>query len=335
MASSKAGLPAIAGGTPVRNQPLPTIGDAQGRDLGADELAQLSEVIGSGKLNRNDGVKVKSLEAAWEKKHKLAYATASTSGTAAIHVALGSLSLNPGDEIITTPITDFGSFAPILAQNCVPVFADLDPRTYCLDPSKVEESISPRTRAILAVHLMGHPCNLDALVGIAREYGLYLIEDSSQAHFATWRGQLVGTFGDLATFSLQQSKQITCGDGGMTMTNDPKLGELIAFFADKGDDRRAGRRDPRIFGLNYRMTELQGAVALAQLGKAKRLVGHRRLVASQITVEIAGHPVLNLPTLLQRAYRLTGNTCSQLSHQYLVSGLGFSVVPYKPKALTP
>ena len=296
--------PAIAGGTPVRTAPLASIGDASGRDLGDEELAQLTEVIRSGALNRNNGTKVEALEVAWAERHGVRFATAATSGTAAIHVALGALPLEPGDEVITTPITDWGTVGPILAQNCVPVFADIDPRTYCLDPERAAAAITPRTRAIIAVHLMGQPCDMDAFLDLARRHNLYLIEDCAQAHFATWRGQVVGSIGDIGCFSLQQSKVITTGDGGMTTTDDPELGMGLAFFQDKGWSRGRvvqGMRVYKRFGLNYRMTELQGAVALAQLAKGDRLAAHRRKIAGRITAGIADVPGVHPPYVAPQA----------------------------------
>ena len=296
--------PAIAGGTPVRTAPLASIGDSSGRDVGDEELAQLTEVIRSGALNRNNGTKVQALEEAWAERHGVRFATAATSGTAAIHVALGALHLEPGDEVITTPITDWGTVGPILAQNCVPVFADIDPRTYCLDPEQAAAAITPRTRAIIAVHLMGQPCDMDAFRALARQHNLYLIEDCAQAHFATWRGQVVGSIGDIGCFSLQQSKVITTGDGGMTTTDDPELGMGLAFFQDKGWSRGRviqGMRVYKRFGLNYRMTELQGAVALAQLAKGDRLAEHRRKIAAHITAGIADVPGVHPPYVAPQA----------------------------------
>lgn len=304
MVLAKTELPAIAGGTPIRTEPLASTGDTRGRDIGAEELAQLTEVIRSGSLNRNGGTKVEALEAAWAKRHGVQFATAGTSGTAAIHIALGALPLEPGDEVVTTPITDWGTVGPILAQNCVPVFADIDPHTYCLDPERVAEAITPRTRAIIAVHLMGQPCDMDALLSLAKRHNIYLIEDCAQAHFATWDGRIVGSIGDIGCFSLQQSKVITSGDGGMTITDDPELGIGLALFQDKGwarDEIVRGMRVYRSFGLNYRMTEMQGAVALAQLAKGDRLADHRRKVAAELTAAMASIPGVNPPTIAPKA----------------------------------
>jgi dTDP-4-amino-4,6-dideoxygalactose transaminase len=289
---------AIDGGTPVRSRPFPTINDALGRQIGEEELALLAEVIRSGQLNRNNGTKVAALEREWAEAFGVPRAVASTSGTAAIHAALGALPLNPGDEVITTPITDWGTVGPILAQGCVPTFADVDPRTYCLDPQQVERRITGRTRAIIAVHLLGQPCDMDALQEIARRHDLFLIEDCAQAMLATWRGRLVGTMGQLGCFSLQQSKVITTGDGGMTIAGDEALATRAALFADKGWPRavrQAGRREHRTFGLNYRMTELQGAVGLAQFSKAPSFVAHRRRIAGLVTERLRGVPGIITP----------------------------------------
>jgi dTDP-4-amino-4,6-dideoxygalactose transaminase len=289
---------AADGGAPVRTRPFPTINDALGRQVGDEELALLEEVIRSGKLNRNTGTKVAALEREWAATFGVEHAVASTSGTAAIHTALGALPLNPGDEVITTPITDWGTVGPILAQGCVPIFADVDPRTYSLNPEEVERRVTGRTRAIVAVHLLGQPCDMDALREIARRHELFLVEDCAQAMLATWHGDPVGTMGTLGCFSLQQSKVISTGDGGMTITRDAALGARAALFADKGwarGARQSGRREHRTFGLNYRMTELQGAVGLAQLAKAASFVARRRRVAALLTERLADAPGIITP----------------------------------------
>ncbi len=203
------------------------------------------------------------------------HAIASTSGTAAIHVALGALDLNPGDEVITAPITDLGTIIPILYQNAIPVFADIDD-TYNMDPADVERKISPYTRAIIAVHLFGNPCDLDALKDIAQRHRIALIEDCSQAHMARYKGRPVGTIGDIGCFSFQQSKHMTTGDGGMTITSNRAYAERMKLFADKGYARKGwGSRAYLFHAPNYRMNELTGAVGLAQLEKVSGVVARR------------------------------------------------------------
>ena len=213
-------------------------------------------------------------------------AVASTSGTAAIHVALAALGLNPGDEVVTTPLTDMGSVIPILACNCLPVFADVDPETGNLTAETIERKLTPRTRAVVLVHLFGRPADLGPICELLRDRKIALIEDCSQAHDAEYQGKKVGTFGDFGTFSFQQSKQITCGDGGITLVNRPELAERAALFADKGWDRKRGARSHLFLGMNYRMTELQGAVVLRQLERLPGLIKARRATAESLADEL-------------------------------------------------
>jgi dTDP-4-amino-4,6-dideoxygalactose transaminase/predicted dehydrogenase len=250
--------------------------------FGAPELINLTRVILSGNLSCTGGRMVPALESAFARYYGSPHAVASTSGTAAIHVALGALNLEPGDEVITTPMTDMGTVIPILASNCLPIFADIDPVTGNLTVESIARKITPRTRAVILVHLFGRPADLGGIAELLRGRGIALIEDCAQAHGAEYRGQKVGTFGDFGCFSLQQSKQITCGDGGVTLVQRADLAERAALFADKGWDRKRGARAHLFLGMNYRMTELQGAVALAQLGRLPGMVQARRAAAGRL-----------------------------------------------------
>lgn len=279
---------AINGGQPFRKSPFP-----QRTPFGDEEIAYVTEAITSQNLFGPTGTKVKAFERAFAELYGVKHAVASSSGTAAIHVALGALNPNPGDEIITAPITDGGAILPIIYQNCLPVFADVD-ETYSMDPVDVEQKITDRTAAILAVHLFGNACKIGALVDIAQRHNLPLIEDCSQAHTIRYKGQYLGTFGDMATFSFQQSKHMTTGDGGMTITNNDKLADAMALFKDKGWIRSAGW-EPRGYvslGLNYRMTELQGAVGLAQIKKVRNVVEKRMLLGNHLTEFLSNIPGL-------------------------------------------
>ena len=254
---------------------------------GADELRLLRTALLSQNLCSVGGQLVRDFERAFAGVHDLPYAVASTSGTAAIHVALGALDLNPGDEVITTPITDLGTIIPILQQNAIPVFADVDD-SFNLDPRDVERKITPRTKAIIAVHLFGNPCDMDALMAIAKAHRLALIEDCSQAHLAEYRQRLVGTIGELGCFSFQQSKHLTTGDGGMTITANRAYAERMKLFVDKGWARKGfGARAYLFHAPNYRMTELVGAVGLAQLPKLQQVVARRRELAALLTEQVA------------------------------------------------
>ena len=269
MASEKL---AINGGAPVRKGPY-----GSGAKFGKEELKELIDVVYSGTMFRWSGTKVKQLEEDFAKLLKVKHAVASTSGTACIHVAVGMVNPNPGDEIITAPITDIGTVIPILYQTAIPIFADVDPDTLNLDPADVERKITDKTKAIIVVHLSGNPADMDAIMSIAKPRGIAVIEDCSQAHLSEHKGRYVGTIGDIGCFSMQQSKHMTCGDGGLTVTNSDDYGLRGKLFADKGWHRDDfGPRKYTLLGLNYRMTELQGAVGCAQLRKLKSIVEGRR-----------------------------------------------------------
>lgn len=263
---------AIDGGEPVRRRPMP-----RGKKTGPCELKELVDVIDSGQLGRWGGTKVEEFEREFAALVGAAHAVACTSGTASIHLAVGALNPSPGDEIVTGPITDIGTVIPILYQTAVPVFCDLDPRTYNMDPACLERCISPRTKAIVVVHLFGSPSDMEAILEIGRRHGIPVVEDCSQAHLAEYRGEIVGRAGAAGCFSLQQSKHITTGDGGVTVTDDEELYRRIQLHSDKGWHRaQFGPRHYSVLGLNYRMTELQGAVALAQTRRARDVVERRR-----------------------------------------------------------
>jgi dTDP-4-amino-4,6-dideoxygalactose transaminase len=196
-----------------------------------------------------------------------------SSGTAALHIAVAAAGIGPGDEVITTPITDIGTITGILFQQGVPVFADLGASTYNLDPKSVERVITPRTKAIIAVHLAGTPCDMAALKALADRHNLVLIEDCAQAWGAKYRGQPVGSIGHAACYSLMNSKHIGSGDGGVVASSDPRIGPALLRFSDKGNERTTtGYTWDKtvVLATNYRMSELQAGFAATQL---QRLVG--------------------------------------------------------------
>lgn len=280
---------AIHGGEPVRRSPFPTVNDKSGRNIGREELELLKRVVESGALFRYSGTMVSSFEREFAGFLGVKHAVASTSGTAALHIATGAAGIGPGMEVITSPLTDIGTIIAILGQNAIPVFADIDPDTYNLDPEDVRNKVTDKTRAVIAVHIFGLPADMDPLVELAEEKDLVLIEDCAQAYLAEYKGRLVGTIGDIGCFSLQQSKHMFTGDGGITVTDDDELARKARLFMDKGWDRSLGL--PRAYvmlGFNYRMTELQGAVARAQLKKVRWVVERRRRVAESLTRKISG-----------------------------------------------
>ncbi|MGI5819474.1 MAG: DegT/DnrJ/EryC1/StrS family aminotransferase [Armatimonadota bacterium] len=295
---------AVNGGPQTRDtsvNPWPTISDASGRDFGEEEMELLRKVIESGSLGYQYGSMVTQFEEEFAQRHGSKYACAVSSGTASLHTAMGALLLEPGDEVITTPVTDMGSIIAIVQCNCIPVFADVDPLTMLIDPDAIRARITDRTRALMIVHLLGQPCNMDEIMPIVEEHDLYLIEDCAQSHDAKWDGKDVGTFGHFGCFSLQQSKQITTGDGGIVVTDDPDLADEAYRFHDKYYDRSGGGRPVDRFGMNYRMSELVGAVALAQLRKLDRIIGSRTETAEALMAGIEEIPGINPATVHPKA----------------------------------
>lgn len=270
---------AIEGGEPFRREPFPPR-----TPFGDEAIALVTEAIRTQNLFGLGGPKTTAFEREFAALYGARHAVASSSGTAAIHIAIGTLDPEPGDEIISAPITDGGGIVPVLYQNCIPVFADID-STYCMDPADVERKITRRTAAIVVVHLFGNACDMDAMTDIARRHGIPLVEDCSQAHATKYRGRWLGTFGDIAAYSLQQSKLLTTGDGGMTTTSRDDLAERMFLFRDKGWTRKPGW-GPRSYDFlapNYRITELQSAVGLPQVKTVRAAVERRMALGTRLT----------------------------------------------------
>jgi perosamine synthetase len=277
---------AINGGKPVRTKPFP----GKGKRFGNEELTQLKQALKQGTLFGPAGKKVKEFEQKFAKYYGKKFCVTTTSGTAAIHVALGSLKIKPGDEIITSSVTDMGTIAPIWLVNAIPILCDIDEKTYCMDTTKLEALISPRTKAIIAVHLFGQTCDMDPIMAIAKKHNLSVIEDCAQSYLSTYKGRINGTIGDMGCFSINDHKHMSCGDGGMLITDDEELAKMAVLFRDKCYYRDGSSRNPEFMAPNYRLTELQGAVAIAQLGKLRKTVNNRRKICRSITKMLAGTP---------------------------------------------
>lgn len=246
--------------------------------MGKEELAMLKMVIERQQLSRLNGLD-KSFTAQFErdfaKYSGVTHALAVNSGSAALQSAVAACDIGPGDEVICTAFSYISSSGSVLAQNAIPVFADVDPATFCLDPKDIERKITDRTRAIIPVHIFGQPCDMDPIMDIAKKHNLYVIEDCCQAYGSKYKGKMVGTIGNLGVFSLQMSKQITCGEGGIVVSNDGKLFDKANLFANYG--QYIGKPyNHHIFGCNFRLTELQSAVAIAQLKKIDRFLNERK-----------------------------------------------------------
>lgn len=262
---------AAKNGRPVRTEPFP-----RRTPFGQEEVKLVTQALQSQNLFSVRGTMVKGLEEEFAGAYGMKYSAASSSGTASLHIAIGALDLEPGDEVILGPITDAGSLVGILYQNAIPIFADIDPATFNMDPEDVQRKITERTRAIMAIYLFGNASGALEVAEVAKKNGIPLVEDASQAHMTKCKGRFLGTLGDIGCFSLQQSKHMTSGDGGLSITNDEGLATRMALFRDKGWNRTdTGPRDYLFLAPNYRMTELQGAVALAQLKKVRSVVEKR------------------------------------------------------------
>lgn len=282
---------------PVNRIALPSDADASGRTLGIEEMGLLTDVISSGTLNSTKGTAVAAFERALAEVLGVKHVIACASGSAAVHCAIAALDPEPGDEIITTAITDMGALSPILYQGAIPVFADVDPLTCNVTAATVAARITPRTRAIVATHLFGNPCEIATLRELADRHKLMLIEDCAQSYLATAGGKMVGTWGDIACFSLQQGKHITTGEGGFVATNDDALARRVFLFVNKAWGYGDAQPDHYFLALNYRITELQGAVGLAQLKKLHRCVESRVATADELTAQLLDVPGITPPVI--------------------------------------
>jgi dTDP-4-amino-4,6-dideoxygalactose transaminase len=251
---------AIDGGRPLRGQPYPAWPRWDER-----EEAVLLDVLQSGDWWAVGGSHVKRLEEEFAAYHGAAYGVAVTNGSAALEVSLMAAGVDWGDEVITSPYTFIATASSCLLVGAVPRFADVLPDTWNLDPAQVEAAITPRTKAIIAVHLGGEPADMDALGEVARRHGLLLIEDACQAHGASWRGRRVGAIGDIGCFSFQASKNITGGEGGMILTNDPTWYERCWSVHNVGRQREGQWYGHVALASNYRLSEWAGAVLRVQL----------------------------------------------------------------------
>lgn len=290
--------PAVAGGTKsVRSVSRP------GRRWGDPERRRLDALVDQDTLFYWKGPQTGEFIKRFQEVCPLKQVMTCSSGTAALHIAVAAAGIAPGDEVITAPITDIGTVIGVIYQLGVPIFADLEPSTYNLDPASVERLITPRTRAIIAVHLCGNPCDLTALRRIADRHNLVLIEDCAQAWGSRFQGKPIGTLGHIACFSLQNSKHITCGDGGVVASSDERFGPLLQKFGDKGFDRLKGGLFES-FAPNYRMTEAQAAIAAAQMERLEGIVEKRAHLGNLLTREIQG-----LPGILPHQVR-SGDRCN-------------------------
>jgi len=303
-----AGL-ALLGGNPVRSRPFPphpVIGDA--------EKEAVLDVLDNGKLSTfiaapgeyfNGGRKIKEFEKQFADYHGVGHAVAFNSATAALHAAVVAVGVSAGAEVIVPPYSFTSTATCALMHNAIPVFADVDEDVFGLDPAAVERAITPLTRAIIVVHLFGHPANLNGILDVARRHNLRVIEDCAQAPGAKYEDRLVGTFGDCGIFSFTESKTITTGEGGMLITNDDEIAATARMVRNHGEMIVEGQKErtysSNILGWNYRMTEMEAALGIVQFGKLEQLNQHRIDLANYLSAQLPGVDGLETPTVWPHA----------------------------------
>lgn len=252
--------------------------------IGEEEIQAVAEVLRSGNLVQ--GKKVERFEADFSQYIGSKYAIAVSSGTSALQIGLQALGLKKGDEVITTPFTFAATANAVIHCGAKPVFADIDPRTFNIDPERVKDSLTDRTKAVVCVHLYGQPCEMDPLLKICKYAGSRLVEDAAQAAGAEYNGRRIGTFGQLSTFSFYATKNLTTGEGGMILSDSEEIDGTARLIRNQGQSRQY-RHD--IISYNFRMTDMQAAIGIEQLKKlelmnAKRVENARFLTDSLSSV---------------------------------------------------
>lgn len=271
---------AINGGQPVRTKPFPAWPFWDEREREA-----LSGVLESGKWWY--GEKVQAFEQAFAAYQDAKFGITTTSGTTALQVALTAAGIGVGDEVIVPPYTFVATASAVLMVNAIPVFADINRDTLCIDPERIREAITDRTRAIIPVHFGGLPADMDAVQAIAEEHHLVVVEDAAHGWGSTWKGRKVGAIGDLGCFSFQASKNITAAEGGIILTNDQELADQCRSYMNCGRGKDRPWYEHYLLGGNYRITEFQAAILLCQLGRLDEQVTLRAENAALLNRELA------------------------------------------------
>jgi len=247
-----------------------------------EDVKAVAETIRRTQLSQ--GPKVEEFERAFAKYLGVKYAVAVFNCTVALHVALAALGIGQGDEIIVPPFTFIATANAVVYQNAKPVFADIDSKTYNIDPNQVKKAITSKTKAIIPVHYGGHPAEMDEIMEIAEKHDLTVIEDAAEAHGAEYKGKKAGNLAHIACFSFYPNKSMTTGEGGMIVTNDAKLAETMKLLRSHGQDYRYHHV---LLGYNYRMTELQAALGVVQLKRLDKIVNCKQKLARYYTEQLS------------------------------------------------
>jgi perosamine synthetase len=281
---------AIAGGTPVLSR-----GDYQNWPvITQDDRRYVNEVLDSGIVAGANGPQVLALEKEWADFVQAKHCLTTGSGTAALHMALAAVDVGPGDEVLVPSYTFLATASCVMHQMAIPMFVDIDPATYTIDPTKIEAAITPRTRAIMPVHIQGCPADMDPIMEIAGKHGLHVIEDACQAHGAIYKGRMCGTIGVAGAFSLNNLKNLCGGEGGLFVTDDEdilKKGDLVRYFGDECDEVTSRQKyNASILGYMYRNQELPAALARGQLAHLNELNDTRIRNAEFLSRELGKIP---------------------------------------------
>ncbi len=272
-----------------------------------DDKRRILAVLESGHLVA--GRWVREFERAFSAYLGAAHGAATSSGTAALEIALQAANVRPDARVVTTPFSFVSTANAIIRRGAVPVFADIDPQTFNLDPASCADVLSrtPGVEALLLVHLYGLPCRMDAFMNLARQHHLVIIEDAAQAHGATFQGRKVGTFGAAGAFSFYPTKNLMTGEGGMVVTDDPRLAERARTLIDVG---QSSQYTYEMLGSNSRMTEIAGALGIGQLEKLDERNARRRQNASRLTAGLRDLDWLEVPA--------PSPGCTHVFHQYTI-----------------
>ncbi|MFQ6083135.1 MAG: DegT/DnrJ/EryC1/StrS family aminotransferase [Methanosarcinales archaeon] len=262
-------------------------------ELGKEEIKEVGKVLRSGFLTQGENVEKFELKIAEYLNVK--YAIAVSSGTAALHLSLIALEIKKGDEVILPDFTFPATGNVIALVGAKPVLVDIDLKTYNIDPAKIEESITPRAKAIIPVHLFGQSAEMDPILEIARRYNLDVIEDAACALGAEYKGKKCGTLGDIGCFSFHPRKAITTGEGGMVMTNDPGIAAKVNALRNHGMINKDGKYYFEYAGFNYRMTDFQGAMGWIQMEKLEEIIEKRRELAALYDSLLKNNDNLRIP----------------------------------------
>jgi dTDP-4-amino-4,6-dideoxygalactose transaminase len=314
---------AVNGGTPVRTEKFPPH-----KFIGDEEKKAVAEVLDSGILSKflgcwhDDffgGPQVQALEKKWAEYFNVKHAVSVNSCTSGLYCAVGAAGISPGDEVIVSPYTMSASATAALIYGGIPVFADIEEEYYCLDPDSIEKLITPKTKAIIVVDLLGLPYDVERINAIAEKHNLTIIEDCAQAPGAKYNNKFAGTLGDMGVYSLNYHKHIHCGEGGVIVTDDDELANKLRLIRNHAEAVAGGTELTdyvNMVGFNYRMTEIEAAIAGCQLDKLKDLIAERQKNCAYLEAGLKDIPVLKMPAVRENC-----------THSYYVHALQYDEIP--------